>query len=158
MGTGSISVRFRDVPVVDERPCTIAGVFQEPFVDATRTKAILTAIGLGLLATLEGSGQVVIDMPAPKDRPVATGSAGEHQPPSLGAVALNRYAWTRAAPLYAYPSPPVVWPWFRYGYGYGFGFPWYGFGWGFGYGYHRFIGVAIFSAPYGPPGTILSAP
>ncbi len=114
----SVHVRYRESP-------------QEPFV---RARAILPAIGLGLLATLEGSGQVVIDMPTPKGKPVETGT-----------VALNRYAGARDAPLYSYASPLVVWPWYWHGYGYGFGFPYYGFGYGYGY-YRRFGGFSYASA------------
>ena len=120
-------------------------------------RAFLPAIGLALLATLEGSGQVVINMPAPKGPGVATGSAPQTQPVKLGTVALDRYAAARAAPLYGSVSPTVAWPLYGYGRGYGLGFPYFGFGFGFGsgygfrYGYARFFGgfwgSAIWSAP-----------
>jgi len=90
-----------------------------------RAKAFLPGIGLVLLATLEGSGQVVINMPAPKG----------DQSVEPGTVALNRYAGAREAPLYGYVYPVITWPWYGYGYGYGFGFPHVGFGYGYGYGY-----------------------
>ena len=89
-----------------------------------RARAFLPVIGLLLLATLEGSGQVVINMPAPKgDQSVEPGS-----------VALSRYAGARDAPLYGYVSPAIAWPWnrYRYGFSYGFGFPQFGFGFGYG--------------------------
>ncbi len=118
-------------------------------------RAFLPAIGLALLATLQGSGQVVINMPAPKGPGVPTGSAPENQPVNLGTVALNRYSAARAAPLYGYVSPTLAWPLNGYGRGYGFGFPYFGFGFGFGYGFRYgyprcfggFWGSAILIAP-----------
>ena len=84
-------------------------------------RTFLPVIGLVLLATLQGSGQVVIDMPAPRGKPL-----------EIGAVALNRYAGARDAPLYGYVSPAIGWPWYRYrfglNFGFGFGFPHFGFG------------------------------
>ncbi len=101
-----------------------------------RARAFLPVIALVLLATAEGSGQVVIDMPAPKG----------DQSVEPGTVALSRYVGARDAPLYGYVSPVIAWPWYRYG----FGFPHFGFGygWGWGYGYSRCVG-GFWGYPYG---------
>ena len=104
-----------------------------------RARFILQVVGVGLvvgLVTASASGRTLIDMPAPKGADVTYVS--ENATARLGAVALNRYGYGRATPLYSYRSP--VWPaygsYWRVGYPYGYGYG-YGYGFGFGYGWGR---------------------
>ncbi len=95
-------------------------------------RLVLAAV---LLLTGTASGQVVIDMPHPKGTTFEKANAAE--PPSIGKVALHRYAWGRTGPLYTSVAPAwSAWGFRGYRYGFGFGFfpfyPVYGYGfWGY---------------------------
>ena len=108
-------------------------------------RLILAAVLL-LAPTTTASDPVVIDMPAPKGTTFEQANAAE--PPSIGKVALHRYAWGRTGPRYTSAAPAGPWGGFRgYRYGIGFGFvpfyPVHGYGfWGhpFGGGWAQPVG------------------
>ncbi len=110
---------------------------KESFV---RAGASLVMGSVLAMATATAVGRTVIDMPAPRGRPVESVSAGDSKRADLGAVALYRYAAARTAPLYSDLSVPLYRPFYG-GYGYGYGFA-YGLGYGYpiGFGYSRWYG------------------
>ena len=98
--------------------------------------AVVLVIGGG-----SATGAVVIDMPAPpaSAETDATQPAGAEPAPTLGQVALYRYARVRSWPTFTSPGFGWGWPLGRRWFGYGYGWPywnggWWGPGWGPGWG------------------------
>ena len=91
------------------------------------------ALILALTFTAAAHGQVVINMPPPRGIPAAPSEGGVTA--DIGAVALDRYAYGRAGPLYS--NMPA--PWRRFPYR---GFSSWGWGWGWG-------GFYSYSWPWG---------
>ncbi|MHC4082482.1 MAG: hypothetical protein ACYTFF_04290 [Planctomycetota bacterium] len=96
---------------------------------------------LGALVSAAG-GATVIDMPAAPS--AARPGIAQPEPsetadaPTLGDVALQRYARTRHAPAYTSLVSPAWrgWPYGRFGFGYGIQPSW-GWGWNWGWNWGR---------------------
>ena len=110
------------------------------------------ALILALTFAAAAHGQVVINMPPPKGIPAAPSEGGVTA--DVGAVALDRYAYGRAGPLYS----DTLAPWWGFPYR---GYSSWGYGRGYGWGYGRGFGYYSFFRPYGlwgyPGWTVRSA-